>query len=113
MKEYLGDYDAYFAKVSREEEPDGAYSGMTRTAADKEKKKTREEQRQLKERKEQVKALEKEIADREAEAAGLEQRLADPETYRDPESAAALTKEYNALKERIDRLYEQWSEAEE
>ncbi len=112
MKEYLGDYDAYFAKVSREEEPDGAFSGMTRTAVDKEKKKTREEQRQLKERREQVKALEKEIADREAEAAELEQRLAAPETYRDPENAGALTKEYNALKAQIERLYDQWSEAE-
>ncbi len=113
LKEYLGNYDDYFAKVSRDEEPDGALAGMTRTAADKERKKSREEQRRLKERKERLLALEKEIADREAEAAGLEKRLADPETYREPERAAELTKAYRAMKERIDALYERWSDLEE
>ena len=113
LKEYLGDYDDYFAKVSREEEPDGIYAGMTRTAVEKEKKKSKEEQRLLREKKEQVKALEKEIADREAEAAGLEERLADPAIWQDPGRAAELTRDYNAMKERIDRLYEQWTEMEE
>ena len=113
LKEYLGDYDDYFAKVSREEEPDGSYAGMTRTAVEKEKKKSKEEQRLLREKKEQVKALEKEIADREAEAAGLEERLADPAIWQDPGRAAELTRDYNAMKERIDRLYEQWTGMEE
>ncbi len=113
LKEYLGDYDDYFAKVSREEEPDGIYAGMTRTAVEKEKKKSKEEQRLLREKKEQVKALEKEIADREAEAAGLEERLADPAIWQDPGRAAELTRDYNAMKERIDRLYEQWTGMEE
>ena len=113
IREYLGNYDDYFAKVSREEEPDGIYAGMTRTAVEKEKKKSKEEQRLLREKKEQVKALEKEIADREAEAAGLEERLADPAIWQDPGRAAELTRDYNAMKERIDRLYEQWTGMEE
>ena len=113
LKEYLGDYDDYCAKVSREEEPDGIYAGMTRTAVEKEKKKSKEEQRLLREKKEQVKALEKEIADREAEAAGLEERLADPAIWQDPGRAAELTRDYNAMKERIDCLYEQWTGMEE
>ena len=113
LKEYLGDYDDYFRKISREEEPDGIYAGMTRTAVEKEKKRSREEQRLLRQRKEQLKELEKEIADREAEAAGMEARLADPETYRDPDRAAELTRDYHIIKDRIDRLYEQWSEMEE
>ena len=45
LKEYLGDYDDYFARVSRDLPPDGGLPLQTRTAADKEKKKSREEQR--------------------------------------------------------------------
>ncbi len=86
---------------------------MTRTAADPEKKRSREEQRRQKERKDRLKALEKEIADREEETAGLEKRLADPETYRNPECAAELNRQYNALKETVERLYEAWTEMDE
>ncbi|MBQ9210274.1 MAG: ABC-F family ATP-binding cassette domain-containing protein [Clostridia bacterium] len=113
LKEYLGNYDDYFAKVSRDQEPDGDLPQMTKTAADKEKKRSREEQRKEKERKERLKALEKEIADAEAEAERMEKRLSDPETYRDPEEGARITREYNAKKEKIDQLYEAWAELEE
>ncbi len=112
LKEYLGNYDDYFEKISREQEPDGDQPLMTRTAIDKEKKKSREEQRRINERKEKLKALEKQIADREAEADALEKLLADPDTYRDPARSAEMTKTYNVLKETIDRLYGQWEEAE-
>ena len=113
LKEYLGNYDAYFAKVSRDQAPDGDLPQMTRTAADKEKKRSREEQRRLKEQKDRLKNLEKENTAREAEAAGLEARLADPETYRDPEKAAELTRQYNAVRETVERLYAEWEEMEE
>ncbi len=113
LKEYLGNYDSYYAKVSRDQEPDGDTAGMTRTAVDKEKKRSRDEQRRLREAKEQLKAAEKRVAEAEEELAGLEARLADPETYRDPEQGAALTKQYNALKETVDRLYAEWEALEE
>ncbi|MBQ9252833.1 MAG: ABC-F family ATP-binding cassette domain-containing protein [Clostridia bacterium] len=113
LKEYLGNYDDYFAKVSRDQEPDGDLPQMTKTAADKEKKRSREEQRKEKERKERLKALEKEIAGAEAEAERMEKLLSDPETYKDPEEGARITREYNAKKEKIDQLYEAWAELEE
>ncbi|MCR4876266.1 MAG: ABC-F family ATP-binding cassette domain-containing protein [Clostridiales bacterium] len=113
LKEYLGNYDDYYAKVSRDQEPDGDRLLMTKTAAEKEKRKSRDEQRREKERKERLKALEKEIAETEAAAERMEARLADPETYRDPEEGARLTREYHRLKEEIDRLYESWAELEE
>ncbi|MBQ3277759.1 MAG: ABC-F family ATP-binding cassette domain-containing protein [Clostridia bacterium] len=113
LKEYLGNYDSYYARVSRDQEPDGDTAGMTRTAVDKEKKRSRDEQRRLREAKEQLKAAEKRVAEAEEELAGLEARLADPETYRDPEQGAALTKQYNALKETVDRLYAEWEALEE
>jgi ATP-binding cassette subfamily F protein 3 len=110
LKEYLGNYDDYFLKVSRDQEPDGDLPQRTRTAAEKEKRKSREEQRREKEKKEALKALEKEISDAEKTAAEMEARLADPETYRNPEEGARLTQEYHRMKERIDALYERWEQ---
>ncbi len=113
LKEYLGNYDDYFSKIQRDQEPDALPPGVTRTAAEKEKKRSREEQRLIRERKESLKALEKEIADREAEASRMEAELADPETWKDPEAAAEKTRLYRAAKEHIDTLYEEWSRMEE
>ncbi len=113
LKEYLGNYDDYFRKMSRDQIPDGDLPQMTRTAADKEKKRSREEQRQERERKDALKKLEKEIADAERQAAEIEVLLAEPETYRNPEKAAEMTREYHALKEKIDNLYERWADQEE
>ncbi|MCR5296494.1 MAG: ABC-F family ATP-binding cassette domain-containing protein [Clostridiales bacterium] len=112
IREYLGNYDAYYEKVSRDEEPDGETAGMTRTAIDKEKKKSREEQQRIREQKERVKKLEDGIARAEADAAELEKALADPETWKDPESAARMTREYNALKDRIEEMYAEYAETE-
>ena len=110
LKEYLGNYDSYFEKVSRAEEPDGEYAGMTRTAIDKEKKKSREEQQRIKAEKERMAALEARIAVAEREAAVLENALADPETWKDAGSAAEKTRKYNALKDEIEQLYEEYAE---
>ena len=113
IKEYLGNYDSYFAKVSRDQEPDGSGPQQTRTALEKEKRKSREEEKKIRERKEQLKAMERDIARAEEEASGLEQELADPETWKDPDAAAEKTKAYNALKARIEDLYEQYDALEQ
>ena len=109
LKEYLGNYDSYFEKVSRAEEPDGEYAGMTRTAIDKEKKKSREEQLRIKAEKERMAAIETRIAAAERDAAELENALADPETWKDAGSAAEKTRKYNAIKDEIERLYEEYA----
>ena len=113
LREYLGNYDDYFRKISRDQPPDGDLPQMTRTAADKEKKRSREEIKKEQMRKERLKALEKEIAEAEKTAAEMEAALADPETYRNPEQGARKTKEYREQKEKIEALYEAWAELEE
>ena len=112
IREYLGNYDSYFAKVSRDAEPDGETAGMTRTALDKEKKRSREEQQRLKERKDRLRQAEEAVARAEKEAGELEKALADPDTYRDPEAAAEKTRQYHLLKEEINRLYGEWEALE-
>ncbi len=113
LKEYLGNYDAYAEKVSRDQAPDGETAGMTRTALDKERKRDREEKQRRKAEAEKLKRTEKEIGEAEEARAALEERLADPETYRNPGKAEELTRRYNALKEEIDRLYARWEELAE
>jgi len=112
VREYLGNYDSYFEKISRDAEPDGETAGMTRTALDKEKKRSRAEQQRLKEQKELLRKTEEAIGKAETEAARLEAELADPETYKDPEAAAEKTRLYLAQKEEINRLYGEWEALE-
>ena len=112
IKEYLGNYDSYFAKVSRDQEPDGNGPQLTRTAIEKEKRKSREEEKRMREQRDRLKALEQEIARAEEETARLEKELADPETWKDPDAAAETTRRYNALKAETERLYERYEEAE-
>ncbi len=108
IKEYLGNYDSYFAKVSRDQEPDGNAPQQTRTALEKEKRKSREEEKRLREQRDRLKALEQEIGRAEEKASELEKELADPETWKDPDAAAETTRRYNALKAEIEKLYEQY-----
>ena len=112
VKEYLGNYDDYFEKINREQAPDSETAGMTRTAIEKEKRKSREEEKRVKERKLALANAEKAIAAAEDEAAAIEAQLADPATYADPEKAALLAKAYQAKKDEIDRLYAEWEAME-
>ena len=112
IREYLGNYDSYYDKVSRDMEPDGNGPQQTRTALDKEKRKSREEERKARERRDRLKAAEQAIARAEEEAAELERELADPETWKDPEAAAETTRRYNSLKEETERLYDEYDRLE-
>ena len=112
VKEYLGNYDDYFEKINREQTPDSEFAGMTRTAMEKEKRKSREEEKRIKERKIALQNAEKAIAAAEDEAAEMEAQLADPATYADPDKAAALARAYQAKKDEIERLYARWEAME-
>ena len=80
---------------------------------DKEKRKNREEERKVRELKDRLRAAEQAISRAEADAAALEWELADPEIWKEPEGAAETTRRYNALKEEINRLYEEYEQLEE
>ncbi|MBR4459287.1 MAG: ABC-F family ATP-binding cassette domain-containing protein [Clostridia bacterium] len=112
IDEYLGNYDDYFEKITREQPPDGDGPVLTRTQLEKEKRRTREEQQRLKERKQRLADAEKAVADAEAEADRLEQLLADPTVWNDAAKATELTKRYQRQKEEVTRLYEVWESLE-
>ena len=108
MREYLGNYDDYFEKVNRAQEPDGSGPQVTRTQMDREQKRSREEQRRLNELKAMQEKAEQDVIRAEQEAAEMEQQLQDPAIWQDPEKAQTLTKAYQAKKAEIERLYEAW-----
>lgn len=108
LDEYLGNYDDYFEKISREQEPDGANAEKTRTAVEKEKKKSREEERRIKERKQAIADMEKQIDQTEKEISEAEALLADPETYRDQDHFSEIRMQYQKNQEKLERLYTQW-----
>ena len=108
LRTYEGNYDDYLEHIGTETADEPEQPQITRTALDKQKRKSREEERLIREQKERQKQLEDEIGRAEAELAELEKRLADPELYRDSEQAAQVGRQYNGLRESIDELYKQW-----
>lgn len=75
---------------------------------DREKKRSREEQRRLNELKAMQEKAEQDVIRAEQEAAEMEQQLQDPAIWQDPEKAQTLSKAYQAKKAEIERLYEAW-----
>ncbi len=108
IREYLGNYDDYYEKITRLQEPDGDTPQITKTAMDKEKRRSREEEKRLREKKAALKQAEEAIAKAEEEAAVMEHQLSQPDTYQDADKAAALAKAYQQKKDEIDELYRQW-----
>ena len=105
VKEYLGNYDDYFEKINRGQEPDGDLPQITRTAQDKEKRRSREATQRLK-------ALKAAVAQAEQEQAELEALMAAPETYQDAAKAAELGRRYQQIQQEVARRYEAWEQAE-
>ena len=112
IREYLGNYDDYFEKINRMQEPDGDAPQMTKTAMDKEKRRSREEEKRLRERRAAIQQAEAAIARAEEEAEAMEAQLAAPETYQNAEKATELSRAYQQKKEEIERLYQRWEALE-
>ena len=116
IKEYLGNFDDYMAKLQWEQAQQGQdprFAEMTRTEAGKEKRKIRIAKEQLKALKEAVRQTEKTVADIEEAITKQEAQMASPEVYTVPEKAAAAAKEYQRLKDALAQAYADWEAAEE
>ena len=112
VKEYLGNYVDYFEKINRGQEPDGDLPQITRTAQDKEKRRSREATQRLKALKAAVAQAEAAVAQAEQEQAELEALMAAPETYQDAAKAAELGRRYQQIQQEVARRYEAWEQAE-
>ena len=116
IREYLGNFDDYQAKLQWEQAQQGMDPHMadrTRTEMDKEKKKTRLAKEQLKALREAVRRAEQTVADTEKAISAQETKMALPEVYAVPEKAAEAAKAYQRLKETLSQAYQEWEEAEQ
>ena len=116
IKEYLGNYDDYQAKLQWElsqHNQDPRFADMTRTEAGKEKRRLRLAKEQMKALKEAVRLAEKAVGDTEEKIAAHEALMATPAVYAVPEKAAAAAKEYQRLKDALAQAYTDWEQAEE
>ncbi len=112
VKEYLGNYDDYLEKINRGQAPDGDQPQATRTAQDKEKRRSREATQRLKSLRAAVTQAEAAVVQAEQEQLDLEALMAAPETYQDAAKAAELAKRYQQLQQEVARRYEAWEAAE-
>ncbi|MBE5781933.1 MAG: ABC-F family ATP-binding cassette domain-containing protein [Clostridiales bacterium] len=116
VKEYLGNFDDYQARLQWEasqQDVDPRFAEMTRTEAAKEKKKMRLAKEQQKALKEAVKAAEQAVSDAEEAIEAQEALMATPEIYAVPEKAAEAAREYQRLKAHLADCYARWEAAEE
>ena len=113
LVQYLGNYDDYYEKITREQPPDGTGEVMTRTAMDKEKKKTREAEMRQKEMKLALKEAECAVEAAEKEKADMEAQLSESGLWQDPDRAEQLTRAYQLKQQEIAELYEKWEALEE
>lgn len=115
-KEYLGNFDDYQARIQWEaaqSAPDARYASMTRTEVGKEKRRARLAREQMKALRENARLAEKQVMDGEEAIAAQEALMAAPETYANPERAAAAAREYQRLKDALAQYYAAWEAAEE
>ena len=125
---YPGDYDGYLyqkriqadarsagsaenGKIIDASEYDWAkssqspFTGTTISASEHRRQSLREESRRLSKLIEEISAS---LTEREARIADLEAMFSSPELYDDPDRIAVSGKEYSALKEEVESLWEKW-----
>jgi ATP-binding cassette subfamily F protein 3 len=110
LREFLGNYDDYQAKLAGErpaagpetpgEQPAPETAGVRRAARERKKSRERAARR--------LEKVEAEILAQEQALEAAAHRLGDPELYRDPERVRALEAERARLREAIAALYKDW-----
>lgn len=113
LTEYLGNYDDYIEKVNAALPPDGSGEQKTKTELNKEKRRSREATLRIKEQRDRALEIEKGIQDTEKAIEAFEALLADPETYKDAERAAAISRDYQRAQDALAGLYDDWAQADE
>ena len=113
LTEYAGNYDSYLSQLNPlgEQEPDAA--GITKTMLSKVKRRARATSEQIAEQRERVRILEDSIHTLECKILEYEGKLANTDTYKDTSAAAAVTRDYYAVKANLSELYDQWADADE
>jgi ATP-binding cassette subfamily F protein 3 len=118
LREFLGNYDAYLAKLRAEAEP--AASAPVRSAAaarggqpgeaagESDARRAREERKARERLERRLARLEEQIGEKEAQALELAARLGDADVYGDFERLREVEAERDAVNDEVAALYAQW-----
>ncbi len=113
LRSYSGNWSDYLNALERLRMPeDTADTGITKTAAVKQKRLEKEKEQAQREAKKRIKQIENDITQAEEQLAKIEAQLADP-SHMDSEQIAALSGDYECLQTEIDTLMLSWEQAHE
>lgn len=114
ITEYLGDYDYYVAKkaemlelerLASEKQTGRSHEEASSKPSYEQEKEAKKLERQ---RKRRIEEIETEISELEQQIAYIDEQLCDPEIYQDHEKVQKLTKENDEMKEKLEKLLEEW-----
>ncbi|TCO67643.1 ABC-F family ATP-binding cassette domain-containing protein [Caldanaerobacter subterraneus] len=104
---YLGNYSYYIAKKEQLETKQEETAKKTKTQIKNERQKERLARLKLKQQKEYLKNLENSIYQVEERIKYLEEKMCEVEIYKTGE-IVEIQREYNTLKEKLEKMYEEW-----
>ena len=109
--QYPGNWESYLyhQSVAKKQEQDES-AALSRTAADKQRRRDREARQAIKQLRAAVAEREREIADTETRIAALEDALSHPEGFPDGQALSEAAREHAGLQQRLDGLMELWEQ---
>jgi ATP-binding cassette subfamily F protein 3 len=111
LSSFTGNWSDYLGALEKLNAPQPAEeSGVTKTAANKQKKAEKEKEMSAREAKKRIAQLESCIETAEQRLAEIEAQLADPSSL-DPELITALSKDYAQGQEAVEALMNEWEYA--
>ena len=111
---YEGNYDDFLFEQEKQKLHGEDYEpGITKTQLAKNRKRSRDEERKIKELKLLVKNSEKDVAAAEEKLKRLEQLLSDTTLYNNKDKAIEIIKQHEEAKEEVEKKYSVWLKAEE
>lgn len=109
---FKGNYDDYLQSIKEENAP-VIKQEINKTQANKERQKEKQNKEQEKQKRARVRNLEKEIQETETSIQDIEEIFAKGEIYQDQQKLLQTQEQYNLLKEKLDKLMEEWMELSE
>jgi ATP-binding cassette subfamily F protein 3 len=113
LNEYLGNYSYFMEKKKNPQRFESLEEtvGKSKTQIAEERKKKRDQEKQLKDKAQGIKKLETNIADKEAALSELQNQLCLEEVYSNPEKSMEVNKQISTIESELEKLYSHWEEA--
>lgn len=112
IRVFKGNYDDYLQSIKEENAP-SIKQEINKTQANKERQKEKQNKEQEKQKRARVRNLEKEIQETETSIQELEEIFVKGEIYQNQQKLLQTQEQYNLLKEKLDKLMEEWMELSE